>query len=391
MKKSTDKIRILFVLDNLTIGGAQRLVLDLVNNLDAGRFQSGVCTLFSHPTTDSEPFVATLRDAGIPLERFGLTSWRDLKTLRRFSRLVKEWNVDVIHGHQIPADFWGCFMGKVLLGKKTVYTRHNSYPVNELAGRRHMLLLNRFAADRIVVISQAIKNYAEEVTGAPAKKLKVILNGVDVDRFNPGISGEALRRELGIGPEDIVIGNISRFEPRKGYDVFMCVAAGLAQRFPHVRFLACGHGPLRDELIRTATDLALGEKLILRLPSLSVEQCLAAMDIFLFPTYWGEGLPLSVCEAMACAKPIVASNIGSNNELVIDGQNGFLPEPAGWRMETETLSAEPFISKISELVVNSQLRRRMGNAGRSRVLAFFNLRTMVRQHEQLYEELMQVR
>jgi len=390
MTKSPDKIRILFVLDNLTIGGAQRLVLDLAKNLNPDRFQPCVCTLFSHPTADSEPFIEPLRDAGVRLARLALTSWRDLKTLREFSRLVNEWNIDVIHGHQIPADFWSCFMGKFFLGKKTVYTRHNSYPIRSAVEKWRLRLLNRLAADRIIVISQAIKKYAEEITGAPGKKVNVILNGVDMERFNPGISREALRGELGIGPDDIVIGNISRFEPRKGYDVFLRVAAGLAQRFSHIRFLACGHGPARDELLRMAADLALGDTMIFHPSHLAVEQCLAAMDIFFFPTYWGEGLPLAVCEAMACAKPVVASNIGSNCELVIDGLNGFIPEPAVWHMETATLSAEPFILKISELVVDAQLRRRMGNAGRSRVGELFSLRAMVRQHEALYEELVRV-
>ncbi len=387
MADANGKIHILFVLDNLTIGGAQKLVLDIAQNLSATRFQPFVCTLFSFEKIENEPFAIELKKVKIPLARLQLKSWCDFRTFGQLRRLVKDWQIDIVHGHMIPADFWACLAAKLSTRTKTVYTRHNSYPINGQSSKAQLLVLNRYAADKIIVISQAIKNYAEGKTFASTKKVRLIYNGVDSVRFNPKISGEEVRKELGIGSDEIVIGNISRYEPRKGYDVFVRVAAGLAPKFPNVRFIACGHGPQKDELVSMAEELGLGQKLIFTEPRPDVEKFIAAMDVFLFPTYWGEGLPLSVCEAMACGKPIVASNIGSNRELVTDGENGYLPAPKNWKMETGELPAEPFIQKIAHLIEHPELRKTMGIKGRTRVEKIFNVKTMVEQHEKLYSEL----
>lgn len=387
MAKTNGKIHILFVLDNLTIGGAQKLALDIAQNLDATRVQPFACTLFSSEKIENEPFAVELRKMNIPLARLQLKSWRDFRTFAQFRKLVKDWHIDVVHGHMIPADFWACLTAKLAMRAKTVYTRHNSYPINGQSSKAQLWLLNNFAADNIVAISNTIKNYIEEETFAPAKKVRLIYNGVDSVRFNPEISGEDVRKEWGIGSDEIVVGNISRYEPRKGYDVFVRVAAGLASKFPDVRFIACGHGPQKDELLNMAEELGLGKKLIFTEPRPDVEKFIAAMDVFLFPTYWGEGLPLSVCEAMACGKPVVASNIGSNKELVTDGENGFLPAPKDWKMATDGLPAEPFIQKIAQLIENPELQKTMGIDGRARVEKLFNVKTMVKEHEKFYSEL----
>lgn len=387
MANANGKIHILFVLDNLTIGGAQKLVLDIAQNLDADRFRPFVCTLFSSEKIENEPFAIELKKANIPLARLQLQSWRDFRTFAQFRKLVKDWNISVVHGHMIPADFWGCLVAKISTRTRTVYTRHNSYPVNGMSSKAQLWLLNNFAADNIIAISKTIKDYAVERTSTPARKVRLINNGVDSVRFNPKISGEVVRKQLGIGSDEIVVGNISRYEPRKGYDVFVRVAAGLALKFPNVRFIACGHGPQKDELLNMAKEFRLGQKLIFTEPRPDVEKFIAALDVFLFPTYWGEGLPLSVCEAMACGKPIVASNIGSNKELVTDGENGFLPAPKNWNLETGELPAEPFIQKIAQLVENPELRKTIGINGRARVEKLFNVKTMLEQHENLFSEL----
>ena len=116
-------------------------------------------------------------------------------------------------------------------------------------------------------------------------------------------------------------------------------------------------------------------------------QVMAAIDIFLFTPYWGEGLPYVVLEAMSTAKPVIASNVGSNRELVLDGQTGFLPYPLQWSFETDHLEAEPFAEKIEVLIKNKIMAQNMGIKGRNRIEKKFNIYTMVMELEKLYQNL----
>lgn len=381
------KINILMVLDNLTIGGAQKIVCDLATNLDKNIFHVKVCTLFSGRENSPEILADYLIGHGIKVFQFNTESWRDFHTFATFKNIVKQENIHLIHAHMIPADFWGCLLGKISAKLPTIYTRHNTYYLNGFVSRFQNHVLNHGLANKIVAVSQAVKENLLQVWKAPRFTVNIIENGVDLVKYTPNNSGEKVRKEFEITPDEIVIGNISRFEARKGYDIFLKIAFEASKIMPELKFLMIGHGPQEAFLQAEIRRLGLDKVVLLSRPRMDMPEVLAAMDIFLFTPYWGEGLPCVVLEAMASGIPVVASNIGSNRELIIQDETGYLPDPKNWRMQISRLNPRAFVEKIILLATNATLRKKMGEQARRYVEQRFNLETMVQKHQALYLDL----
>ncbi len=378
------KIGILYILDNLAIGGAQQVVLTLAENLDKKNFHIVVCTLFSRDPKMEEPLADEIKEMDIPVYKLAMTSWRDWNTIKKLLQIIDMENIDLVHSHMVPADFWGTFLTKIFKRKKAVYTRHNTYTPNGFSSKIQTFLLNRILCEKIVAISNAtFKNLTARCWANP-KKIVKIYNGVNTKRFSPSLSGTRVRESLDIPPDSVVIGNLSRFEKRKGYDVFLNVALRVAKFNPHVRFLIMGNGPEEAPLRLLAKQLDVEKYVVFAKPRRDVHEVLAAIDMLLFTPYWGEGLPTVVLEAMASGKPVVASNTGSNSEIIIDEVTGVLPSPKAWTMETNQLDISAFTEKIIYLVKNRDVANQMGIEGRKVVEQKFTVEKMVQKTEALY-------
>jgi len=375
------RINTLYVLDNLTIGGAQKQVLDIVTHLDPRLFRTVVCSLFRN---DGMTIAEQLKQLNIPLYQLQLQSWRDIATFSQFKHILITEQIDIVHGHTVPADFWGCLLAKLCRRCKTVYTRHNTYTAD---ANWRMRMLNHWCADRIISISESIFNNLITNCQAPERKIVSIPNGVDMNRFHPHNSGEAVRAEFNIAADAVVIGNASRFEPRKGYDTFLQVAQFICRMHEHVIFIAIGHGEEKEMIASQINARKLQGKIILAEPRLEMTSMMAAFDLLLFTPYWGEGLPYIVLEAMASGKPVVASNIGSNRELIEPGATGFLPDPCEWQQETDRLSVMPFVKVIDVMLSQPKLMKALGAAARQFVEKKYNLQTMIKNLEKLYQQL----
>lgn len=381
------RIKILFVLDNLTVGGAQHIVYSIIGKLDTRRFKSVVCTLFSGREKVIENLESILKEIGIPVYRIQLSSWRDLTSFRRFEQILKKEHIDLIHAHMVPADYWGCLLGKLFGAIPTVYTRHNTYRLNGMMSHLQNFILNRVTSNKVIAISTAVFNNLTSICRVPGHRIVTIKNGVDTQRFRPEICGNKVRAELGIPPSAVVVGNTSRFEPRKGYDVFLQVAALVTEVNSHIKFLAVGHGSQEQAMKHEVTRFNLQNNVIITPECLNIPEVLAAMDIFLFTPYWGEGLPCAVLEAMACGLPVVASNVGVNPEIVKNSITGFLPSPEKWCPEAESLSSQAFANQLLFLIEHPEIVVEMGRNGRKLVLNNYNVQKMVEKHEKLYDRL----
>ncbi len=384
---SEKKIRVLYILDNLAIGGAQQIVLTLAKYLDKKQFHVAVCTLFSRDSTLEEPLADEIKKAGIPVYPLAMVSWRDWNTIKSLLRIIDNEGVDIVHSHMVPAEFWGSFLSKLLRRKRTLYTRHNTYTPKGFASKLQLFLLNHLISEKVVAISDStFQNLVTQCRTNPGK-IVTIPNGVETEKFSPALTGERLRESWGISGDVPVIGNLSRFEQRKGYDVFLNVAFELKKRNIDALFLAMGYGPEEEHLRSRATQLDLGRHVLFVKPRRDMPEVMSALDILLFTPYWGEGLPTIVLEAMASGKPVVASNTGSNREIVIDGITGFLPSPKTWVMETNQLDAAAFAEKILYLIRNKDHARQMGIEGRRVVEQNFSVEKMVQKTEALYRNL----
>lgn len=363
----TRKISVLITTYNLDHGGVEEVILTYAKLLDKERFAVTVACLRSG-TVAAE--IARL--PGVRLE-FIDTKSRVLRFFR-FVGLAREVKADIVHNHAC----WYGHLAGLFAGAKNLETVHNMYFWFTWFERWHYGLYCRLA-HRMIAVSDYVRRFTiEHFPLMQAEKLVVIRNGIHYQQFQ-GVHGAAeLRAALGISPEAPVVGFVGRLAEQKGVAYLVDAVAELAKRFPELRVVVVGEGELREELQARARQLP---QMIFAGFQREIPRYLSMFDIFVLPSLW-EGLPMSILEAMAAGKPVVATGVSGTPEVVVDGETGYIVEPKNVGQLAE---------KLSLLIADGELRRRMGAAGRDRVIAHFSAEGMVRTSEALYEALLRRR
>jgi len=221
----------------------------------------------------------------------------------------------------------------------------------------------------------------------PVGRVPVIYSGVDTDRFRPGLDGAALRRENGIAVEARVVAMVARFQRVKGHHTFQAMARRILAQLPDTHFIVAGDDVFgvsadqryRDQILSNAKSSA---ELRARLHYLGfradVESVYAAADVFVCPSDF-ESYGLANLEAMACALPAVSTRRGGPSETIAEGVTGFLADPG---------DAEALAERVLQLLNDAPLRRRMGAAGRDRVMQSFSVGAAAAAHCAIFDDLL---
>jgi len=228
---------------------------------------------------------------------------------------------------------------------------------------RRMVQVRDLLMDRVICVSQQTRMDHIQQLGRNPRKLVSVANCVDIERFHPSVDGAAIRRELGIGGDQPVVGTVSRFgEHRKGLNFFVDMASVVVAAYPAARFVMVGDGPLRSELEAQAASLGILDRVVFTGARRDIPELLAAMDVFVMPSLY-EGGPITVLEAMALAKPVVATPVGMVPEAITDGVSGLIVPPA----DSGALSRA-----VLSLLSDPELATRLGRNGRQVVTARFS-------------------
>jgi glycosyltransferase involved in cell wall biosynthesis len=284
------------------IGGSERHLLTLLPALRARGVDARFVGLDDLDGWDPQPFYDTLGD--VPYTRL-----RNARGLRRALR-----GADAVHTHLVHADVYGALAA----GRGPLYsTKHNDDRFRTGPWRFAERLLAR-RARRVVAITHALKRFQVERVGLPADKVEVIHYGMDEP---PGAWGENPQLALGDRP---VVACVARLEPQKGVDVAVQAVHMCTHGPAHPSLVVLGEGPERPRLEALARKL--GVRLVLpgRVPD--VAAILRSADALVHPARW-EGFGLGVLEAMLCSLPVVATNVSSLPELVVDEETGYLVPP----------------------------------------------------------------
>jgi len=376
---SSDRIKVLLMIDDLCLGGAERQLVELAKGLDKERFRALVVTLYP-----GQPLERELEgQEGIQLVSLNRKGKFDFRILAPLVRLLRREKVHVIQPFLSPATFFG--LTAALLARVPVRV------VTERCGvRRDTKLgenLYRFAEDRLtrfadvaVANSQSGADFLVSRGIAPGKT-RVIYNGVNAERVTASEAEVAdLRASLGIAAEAPVIGIVASLTAPKDYPTFLRSARIVRDSVPSARFLIVGDGPLRRELEATAAQLGLADSVLFAGHQMRVAPFIGSFDVAVLSSCDYEGCSNYLLEAMGLGRPVVATDIGGNRELVHHGETGLLVPPR----DPAALAAA-----VLTLLVDRALVSRLTDAARARFLAGFSVPTMVRQYEQLYEELLQ--
>jgi glycosyltransferase involved in cell wall biosynthesis len=370
------RVGVCFIVNNFNVGGLEKVVIDLVNHLDRNRFDvSVVCvdghgTLFDRLRLDEGACLVLDKSHSMhtPVGTF------DPKTLWRMRSFFARRDVSVIHAHNVGPLVFGGLASRLGLRRPTVvYSEHNQIYSAGRSGRRKFIFYVRLA-DHVVAVSHDLRRTLVSKVH-PTVPVRVIHNGIDGTQFSM-TSGEEVRRELGIGEEDILIGSGVVLSKQKGMPYLLRAAKGVIAREPRARFVVAGDGPLRKDLERSAAHLGLGDRFRFLGYRSDMPRVISAFDIYVLPSLW-EGLPLALLEAMAMGKPIVATEVGGNPEVVQDGVNGFIVP------RRDAASLQDALIRICR---DDLFRRRAQRVNRSRFESDFSLTAMVNAHERLYEE-----
>jgi len=241
--------------------------------------------------------------------------------------------------------------------------------------------LDAKVASRIVATTSA---YAEssEFLADYLNKVRIVPNGVDLDRFRPGLDISGVRERLGLKDERIIF-FAGRLVPYKGLEYLLEAFSALCERRNDLRLVLLGTGPLIADLRRRVRVMHLGE-MVRFIASVSEEELprfYAASDVVVMPSRSrSEGFCISALQGMACGKPIVATRVGGVPFLVRDEKTGILVEPKDWRQ---------LFSAISRILENPALAARMGRAGRRRAERFFSWSRVAEMIEKIYAEILQ--
>jgi glycosyltransferase involved in cell wall biosynthesis len=372
-----DKITVLFSITDLERHGVQHQVLELVKRLDKERFRAVVLNLSNGGPMEGE-YKAILGNNLIFLERRGRY---DFTCLFRVCHILRNMKVDIIQPFLTPATFFSLLPAIVCRTPVKVVTERNSVRDKDYGGLGYRLylrvedFLTRFV-DWAVANSQAGKEYLIE-RGIKPSRTRVIYNGIDTGQFICDNEAAAkLRRKLDLGSDSKVVGMVARMFPAKRHDNFLRAAAIINRAIPETKFALLGDGPMRGYLENLSQELGLAANVIFLGEQQDVIPYISIFDIVALSSET-EGLSLSICEAMALRKPVVATNVGGNQELVEDGNTGFLV-PSG--------DNQAFAEAVIRLLKEPGIAQAMGQRAREKVAQQLGLERYVNEYQTLYEE-----
>ena len=309
---------------------------------------------------------------------------RDIKALFKIYTLIKHGRFQIVHTHSSKAGILGRLAAGLAGVPIIVHTPHGHvfYGYYGTIPSYLFVLLERSWArftDRIITLTEKGKQEHIQLRVAPADKFTVIPSGVELKDFlEVQKANPALRQELGISPEDRIVGSVGRFVPIKGYRYLLEAAKKILDQQSDIFFLLVGDGPLEQELKALAETLRIASRVIFAGYRENVAKMIALMDVFVLPSL-NEGMGKVLVEAMAEGKPVVATEVGGVPEVVSDNLTGILCPPKDSHAMAEA---------ILKLLRDKKLARKMGAEGRKRVYPRYDAKVMVENIERLYGELM---
>lgn len=322
-----------------------------------------------------------------------------MKASKKLHDLNKSVKFDIVH-NQSPYGFFESYIHKMNKQINLVTTIH-AVPLREMVNyeRLHQMTLKNLAETLSLLIPQILFNKVEysesckiitvssknrsdliELFNMPKEKINVIYNGVDVEKFNPDVNSENIKKQFGLGNSQIIL-YVGRLERHKGLYLLLETARRLIERKLDIHFIIVGSGRHETELVKIGRNI--GRQVIFagRVPDELLPLYYSLADVVALPSLYEGGPPLTLLEAMASAKPIVTTNIPPITELV-DNRTAVTISPN---------DIDLFVEKITDLLLNEEHRRVLGSKARSKVLECFTWEKVAEETEQVYKEVVSKR
>lgn len=363
-------VRILFVVQDFVVGGAERHLIELWRRIDRRRFAVEIACL-----SRSGGFAAEAAALGWPIHDLGvgrrIAGARGLRGLVRLVHLTASLRPEVIHGYLMTGSLYAALAGR-LCGVPVVAVAKRNLDAFDNPRQRFIHALALRLATHVTAVSRAVAASAV-AQGADPGRITVIPNGVDAARFAPAPVAGGARERNGHDP---VIGCVGCLAPRKDHRTLLDALSALDRQGRRFQAVLVGDGPERPALEARARALGLSDRVRFTGERDDVAALLPTFDVFVLSSR-EEGIPNALLEAMAAGRPVVATAVGGTPEVVHAGETGWLV-PAG--------APDALAAALDEALVRPEEAARRGVAARQAVLATMDLDTMARRHERFYLE-----
>jgi glycosyltransferase involved in cell wall biosynthesis len=368
-----NKLRVLHVAATST-GGIGFNLLMLAKHMDRREFE------LSFAIPRDSPFYDRIAEEGHNVYSLTISrspfSPRNLKAFRDIWKIIRSGRYDIVHTHTSVGGFLGRVIARTHNVPSILWTIHGwsfDYPLGGALRRRFFWAIEKFLdrfTDHYVAISKNMQEVGIAAGISPQQKVTLIYHGIETAGLGNGGNLSASRTDTG----SPVIGTVGRLEPQKAIDDFLRAARMVKERFPRVRFIVVGDGPLRKELETLSITLGIEGDVVFTGWQENVAGYIADMDIFCLTSRW-EGFGIILLEAMAMNIPVVATRVGGVPEIVDDGKGGILVSPR---------KPEEIADGLCLLLSDADMRKRMGAHNTERVKAVFGVREMADKYQMVY-------
>lgn len=365
------EMRVVHVVRSLDFGGAEKLVLQLAaRQRVAGGVEARLACLKEGGRLEEEA-----RALELPVTVTGLGKVRYISGIMRLRRHFAEVAPDIVHTHNFLSHVHAAPAAR-MLGIPVVHTKHGRAVTSFRWSPRLRRFLYRLA-DPIVVVSRETGDIFVERSGVERERIRVVYNGIDVERYKGAGSRRAQEDGRGGRPgREIVFGCVSRLDPVKDHATILRAFASVEAEKGGCVLLVVGDGPERDNIEDMIEGYSLGGRVIMPGYSDDVPGQIASMDVFLQPSL-DEGLSLTLLEAAASGVPVIATPVGGTPEVIEDGSSGTFIEPGDWQGLAEAMKR--FIEDPAPF-------ERMALRAQETVERTFSLESMEARYRSLYTE-----
>ena len=369
-------LRVLHVLNRLATGGTELVVLKLVEGLNK--------EIFEHRFAALRGMDPGFNEMQIPGGRLLLTGKEDGGfefLILRLARIMRAYRPHIVHSRN-----WGAIeaipAARLARVPVAIHSEHG-YELDMLAGLPQRRRIFRRAAygmaDTVFAVTRELRDFHARQAWIPPERIRVIYNGVDTQRFRPRPDERiALRKRFGLPEKRFIVGTVGRTVTIKDHPTLLRAVESIVLKGVDAHGLLVGSGPEFERNQQIAKDSATLAGRVTFVGSCNdVPELLNAMDVFAL-TSVSEGMSNTLLEALATGLPVVATNVGGNPEVIIDGESGWLFPPR---------DREALASRLMLLALDENLRERAGAAGRRRIMERFSVGRMLNDYSNLYLEL----
>jgi glycosyltransferase involved in cell wall biosynthesis len=351
--------------------GAENMLLNLCASQQKAGCENSLM-LFYNVHAPNVEFYERARRRGLSVRMVHCQGRADWRAVRQIEECIQEDGIELLHTHGYKADLYG-YVAARRSGKPIVATCHNWVGGTAALGIYNHL--DRMALKRFQGLAAVSDSVAQRLldSGVAAKKIRTIPNGIDVGPFEHALPSPALNFD---GSK--VIGMVARLDLQKGFEYLLRAARELCGTFPALKVVLVGEGPDRQAIENLIHRFGLQSNVVLTGQHSDMPAIYAAMDIFILPSL-NEGLPMTILEAMAASKPVIATRVGAIPSVIKDGETGLLVNP-------EDING--LRNALARLLADSDLCRRIGAAGHDWVSRNYTSEAMAMKYRQMYDEVL---